>query len=394
MASLGERALEIVKHLSGEIGPRPAGSEGERRALEYAEGLLRRAGAKVERQEVRGIPSPLPFRALRVVGLVALVGSVWDLRRSPWSVWIYLACFFLLPRLVSAARKRLAASSERASFNLIGRHEAEEERATLILCAHIDTARASRVPGEALPRIHRLLQRAWLPFIALASALALVRHALGSWLPMPEPLWLVIWRTCFAYAVIFAAFELGYMALSWGKGFSPGANDNASGVAVVLALAERFAVRRPKHLSLLYVLFTAEEVGLVGSERFAKGWPLDRGSTYALNLDMVGCGRRLHYVRGSWAFPPRRTDRRLNGLLRRACPGIRGRWYWVGRSDFYSLLGGGIPACSLGAEGDRRRDVVYHTERDTADRVSAEALELAGSAVEALVRSLDETSEV
>jgi len=80
--------------------------------------------------------------------------------------------------------------------------------------------------------------------------------------------------------------------------------------------------------------------------------------------------------------------------LRRACPGIRGRWYWLGRSDFYSLLGGGIPACSLGAEGDGRRDVVYHTERDTADRVSAEALELAGSAVEALVRSLDEISKV
>ncbi|HIC93480.1 MAG TPA: M28 family peptidase [Anaerolineae bacterium] len=45
-------------------------------------------------------------------------------------------------------------------------------------------------------------------------------------------------------------------------------------------------------------LFTAEELGLVGSERFAKKWPLDRRSTYAVNLDMVGCGRTLYYVRG------------------------------------------------------------------------------------------------
>jgi len=208
---------------------------------------------------------------------------------------------------------------------------------------------------------------------------------------MSDSAWLASWGASFALAGLMVAFGLGFTALSWGRGFSPGANDNASGVAVVLALAERFAARRPKHLSLLYVLFTAEEVGLVGSKRFANGWPLDKKRTYAINLDMVGCGDRLYYVRGSSTLPPRRTDRRLNEALQRVCPAIRGKWYWLSNGDFYSLLGGGIPACSLGVEGDKRREMVYHTERDTVEYVSAEALGFVASVVEAVVCRLDES---
>ena len=67
----------------------------------------------------------------------------------------------------------------------------------------------------------------------------------------------------------------------------PGADDNASGVAVLLAVARQLRRAAPRHPVLL-VAFDAEELGLRGAEALV-GSPLLPASTVALNvnLDMV-----------------------------------------------------------------------------------------------------------
>ena len=81
-------------------------------------------------------------------------------------------------------------------------------------------------------------------------------------------------------------------------GVHPGADDNASGDAVVLALARHFKKNRPSR-SLVFVFFGAEEQGIVGSKSFVE-WmkqeddrrinlPADiKGIVAMVNLDMVG----------------------------------------------------------------------------------------------------------
>lgn len=84
-----------------------------------------------------------------------------------------------------------------------------------------------------------------------------------------------------------------------------GADDNASGVAAVLAAAKYFKAHPPKH-SIIFALWAAEEVGLRGSKYFTDNLP---GSLtlsqlkFNLNLDMIarsdnnkiwGCGL-FHY---------------------------------------------------------------------------------------------------
>ncbi len=78
----------------------------------------------------------------------------------------------------------------------------------------------------------------------------------------------------------------------------PGADDNASGDAVVLQLARHFKKVRPSR-SLVFIFFGAEEQGIVGSKRFVE-WmkqedprrinlPCDiKGIVAMVNLDMVG----------------------------------------------------------------------------------------------------------
>lgn len=70
----------------------------------------------------------------------------------------------------------------------------------------------------------------------------------------------------------------------------PGANDNASGVAMMLELAQWFSTRKPKH-NLLFVAFAGEEAGLLGSEWFAVDRPIDLSKVkLMLNLDILGTG--------------------------------------------------------------------------------------------------------
>ena len=72
----------------------------------------------------------------------------------------------------------------------------------------------------------------------------------------------------------------------------PGADDNASGSAVVMQIAEAFAKmgRRPKR-TVAFALFSGEEFGLNGSQYMAKNLPPQfKKIAVMINFDMVGEG--------------------------------------------------------------------------------------------------------
>jgi hypothetical protein len=389
--NLGQQAYDVVEELSVRVGPRPAGSEGELRALDYVADELEKTCHRVRRIPVKGIPGQFPRELLILVGMVFLVYSIYRLVESPSAMLTYLVAFFGVPRLISAGRKRASAAAERKSENVVGHLSATQEtRSDLVLCAHLDSAKANRVPGELWPKINRFLMRAWMPFVfAMAGAAAL------RWLEMRFGLvFRFFWRPMrdigLTFALFFLIFELFYMYISREDAYSPGANDNASGVGVVLALARHLHDAPPAHLDMHYVLFTAEELGLIGSERFVKATELPKESTYVINLDMVGAGKQLCYVRGSGLIPPRLTDRELNALFAEAYPAIKRHYYFMGNSDFASFAAKGYRAASLCTKGNSQAEMVYHTERDTLEHIDAESLQLTADTVRKVIRLLDE----
>jgi aminopeptidase YwaD len=74
------------------------------------------------------------------------------------------------------------------------------------------------------------------------------------------------------------------------SGVHPGADDNASGVAMMLELAEKFAMTKGSHKrSIICTAFTGEEEGLLGSKHFTDDPGIDLSKVNAMiNLDMVG----------------------------------------------------------------------------------------------------------
>jgi aminopeptidase YwaD len=68
-----------------------------------------------------------------------------------------------------------------------------------------------------------------------------------------------------------------------------GADDNASGVAAILALAQWAKTEGPKNHNYIFVAFSGEELGLIGSGALVKDAVIDLSSVnYMLNFDMVG----------------------------------------------------------------------------------------------------------
>lgn len=73
-----------------------------------------------------------------------------------------------------------------------------------------------------------------------------------------------------------------------GDSIANGANDNAAGTVSILALAKYFAEKNTKR-SILFVLFSAEEEGLVGAKHIAKRLKKEKADVYTmLNFEMIG----------------------------------------------------------------------------------------------------------
>lgn len=103
------------------------------------------------------------------------------------------------------------------------------------------------------------------------------------------------------YIVISAHYD--HIGVRSGVTFN-GADDNASGTAALLALAEYFVKYPPAH-SLIFAAFDAEESGLRGARAFVAKPPVDAASLFInLNMDMIGRdANNLLYVVGTTSQP-------------------------------------------------------------------------------------------
>lgn len=145
---------------------------------------------------------------------------------------------------------------------------------------------------------------------------------------------------------------------------SPGANDNASGVAVVLETARALATTATAR-SVQYVLFGTEEFGLFGSSAFVN--ERRRGVVAMINLDMVGWGPRMMIGNS-----PGRDGAIVVASMRVAVDlGIPVTRFHSSGSDHASFERVGIPAVFL----HRGLNPYYHRPTDVASTVDPGHLE-------------------
>jgi hypothetical protein len=160
-----------------------------------------------------------------------------------------------------------------------------------------------------------------------------------------------------------------------GLGF-PGADDNASGVAVMLELARAVAHARPGPArTVLFAAFAAEELGLLGSFAYCESprRPLEQ-TVLMLSVDMVGAGDgtglHLHPYPDAdpsgpaldWALAALQDGAAAAGL-----PASVTEDTPMGRSDHVCFARAGVPAMLVNTPGTHRG---YHSLNDRAENLS------------------------
>ncbi|MBK6840223.1 MAG: M28 family peptidase [Bacteroidetes bacterium] len=125
--------------------------------------------------------------------------------------------------------------------------------------------------------------------------------------------------------------------------FFPGANDNASGVALLMNLA-RYYAKNPQKYSIGFILFSGEEAGLVGSKYFTENPLISLGRIrFLINTDLAGTGIDGITVVNASEFPKELTMMKAvndsMGLLK--VINSRGK---AANSDHYFFTESGVPS--------------------------------------------------
>jgi hypothetical protein len=203
-------------------------------------------------------------------------------------------------------------------------------------------------------------------------------------------------------------------------GVGPGINDNGSGSAVILEIAEQMTKVKPRN-QVRFIWFGAEESGLLGSEAYIASLSVDERAQIAamLNFDMVGSPNFVRFVYdGDLSDSPPLPGGAPGGsaqIERLFLDYFTGQGLvteptaFDGRSDYGPFLEAGIPAGGLftGAEGIKtaeqaavyggvageQYDPCYHLSCDDLDNLSLVALDQMSDAAAHATLSLAQSTQ-
>ncbi|MFL5891761.1 MAG: M28 family metallopeptidase [Solirubrobacterales bacterium] len=396
-----QRSLDEVPHLDQEwlrdlvetlsSIHRPTASLGERRAAEWLLGKLRDHGASGEIQlhKAHGTfwwPLGLAAAGALASGVLALRGR--RVLAGALAAAIGAAAFDDLP---PGGRRFRGVLPQRTGTTVVTEMGPPDAERTVVLVAHHDAAHAGLVYHPAIPQLV-FGQAPWLiqrvdtspPLLApvvVIPALIGAGAATGN-------------DSLVKAAMALAAVSGAALADIGRRGTVPGANDNATGIAVLVAIARALA-EAPTRTVRVMLVSTSEEALCEGMQVFAQRHfgDLPHDSTFFLSIDTVGSPHLL-VLRGEGMIRmreyPARSLELLDGLADELgidlFPNLRLR----NATDGIYPLAAGYECASLCSCTDLKQPANYHWPTDTPENVDYGTVSDAVRLTEAMVRRLDE----
>jgi Zn-dependent M28 family amino/carboxypeptidase len=389
--------LRTVIETLAPIERRP-GSPGERHAAEWILARCNEAGcanARIEEEQFFDGYAPL-IGSLTAAGTLAgaLALTARRARHAAAALSITVAAAIADDISNGPRLARKAAHAPRPTWNVLAEAGDPQATRTLVVVAHHDaaptgmifddTAQATfgKIAPGLLERIDTSLPL-WWPVLAGPALIALgaLRQRRGI--------------TALGTAV--SAISTAAFADIARSPTVPGANDNLTGVAVQLALAERLKANPVEHLKILLLSCGAEEVMQGGITAFGKRhFPhLDPDTTFFLVLDTVG-SPRLVLVEGEGpVIMEDYTDKRWRDLIARAADeagaplrrGMRAR----NSSDAVIPHRAGYATAMLTSTDRYKALSNYHQMSDTPENIEYRTVLHALTVTEAAARKLAAT---
>jgi Zn-dependent M28 family amino/carboxypeptidase len=174
-----------------------------------------------------------------------------------------------------------------------------------------------------------------------------------------------------------------------------GANDNASGVALLLSLAAYFVKEAENERTIIFIAFTGEEQGFIGSKDFTANISKPNAFKAVLNFDMVGrnsYASSVAYITGKDPYP---MVSLLNNTLQQSDKSFKKRFFQSDpfsihqldkRSDHVPFANMGIYAVTIFATAPT--DEYYHTINDEIQTLNFPFLQKLTKAIALAVKPL------
>jgi len=392
-----------LSHARAISRPRRVGcGEDERVAGEIA-ARLEQSGYQVERQPFRFSTAPTGFITLEILaGLLLILMTCWARRFGAWVEALPASMLLLLMVAIGSINRLVEANS-------VAPDPAAPASRWSAMClrmgnrytsANLVAMRPDLTDDPALPHLYLVAhydsKSQWMP---LAVRMALFTAAIVGSLTFAGLTLGLVWP-----ALAFAANGAGVVAVGAGLPLlflnagnaSPGAIDNASGVGVVLHLAECLARRSDlfDKVRVTVLMTSAEELTLGGAFAFVRHnedrlrRQAEAGGLYILNLDGPGVDGKLYMVGQENSRLASHAS--LAGLVRAACVELQislGKFSLPGAMfDHTPFARCGFNAISLMAVG--RASWAVHTPGDSADKLHVRGFEQAGRVVWRVIEKL------
>jgi hypothetical protein len=379
-----QNVWNILTQLVEEIGPRPAGSKAEKQALDWLEGQFQTAKLQTIRFPVRYQPDPpyFPYYTLAAAGFL-ITGLT--LATNGWVSLLLPVLILALPEGAQWLQGKLLSYKDGSSNLLALPENSRLEDLDVILCAHVDSARA--VPaGPAIWKswrdksLYTMMRLA--NIILIAGILQMLGFDItGLILTLGQSL-------AFVMAALLILQDIWEQIGSIGR-FSPGANDNASGTALLAATAIEFTKKPSMDIKVGYLFTGAEECGLHGARQFTRVMVEKHMNVPVISVDMVGAGSGLRIITQCGTIRPVKTNPHLNEMLKRADPlavfhAAPRRW-----GDFVPFIRAGIPAAHIENAGTPLSWATYHTPGDTIDVIDPDMFHHMGEFLNQLIWILE-----
>jgi Zn-dependent M28 family amino/carboxypeptidase len=157
----------------------------------------------------------------------------------------------------------------------------------------------------------------------------------------------------------------------FGRAYFPGANDNASGVALMLELARRIAAN-PLPYSVLFIAFSGEEAGLLGSSYMVENplVPLSR-IRFLFNIDLMGFGEKGATIVNATLHPEEYSRLQEINAASKFLPELKARGK-AANSDHFPFSEKGVPSFfmyQMGGPG------YYHDVQDEPESLSLKGID-------------------
>lgn len=270
----------------------------------------------------------------------------------------------------------------------------EDDAGNIIISAHLDSK------SQTFKTSWRIIfYRTWL-YSGIGLGTFLIIFIIHIYTPIKLN-FLILSGGIWVFTIIVSISNLFLLFLNT-HNFSPGALDNATGMAIVFELSKHFKENPIENFNFWFCQFSAEELGTMGSRIFVNNHEdkFIKGKIFQINLEMISCRdhpkNQVEYIKSYGVYPRKKIAPLLSKYITKAALEED-----VNIKGFHSTVGAHTDSVPFHQRGYSSIDIITragvkftHSKFDTPDKTDPKVLLEAYLIIRKAVLLLDKDYEI